>query len=55
MTEKGCGFLATALKSDYLRELDLSNNDLQDSGVKLLSDELGNSQCKLEKFRSVLI
>ncbi|XP_067103200.1 NACHT, LRR and PYD domains-containing protein 12-like isoform X1 [Osmerus mordax] len=53
VTEKGCVFLATALKSnpDYLRELDLSNNDLQDSGVKLLSDELGNSQCKLETLR----
>ncbi|KAM6945642.1 uncharacterized protein FYW47_017946 [Aplochiton taeniatus] len=53
VTEKGCASLASALRSNpsHLRELDLSNNDLQDSGVKLLSDELSRTTCKLETLR----
>uniref|UniRef100_A0A674A9S2 B30.2/SPRY domain-containing protein n=1 Tax=Salmo trutta TaxID=8032 RepID=A0A674A9S2_SALTR len=53
VTEEGCASLVSALRSNpsHLRELDLSNNDLKDSGVELLSAVLGNPHCKLETLR----
>ncbi len=52
LTEESCSALTSVLSSDSssLKYLDLSNNNLQDSGVKLLSDGL-NEKCKLEKLR----
>ncbi|KAI4872842.1 hypothetical protein NFI96_002962 [Prochilodus magdalenae] len=50
---KTCENMGSLLKleSSCLKELDLSNNDLQDSGVQLLSGGLKSSQCKLERLR----
>ncbi|XP_027031788.2 NACHT, LRR and PYD domains-containing protein 3-like isoform X1 [Tachysurus fulvidraco] len=42
--------LALALKSANLRELDLSNNCIGDSGVKLICDGLISPKSKLEKL-----
>ncbi|XP_058616123.1 NACHT, LRR and PYD domains-containing protein 3-like isoform X2 [Onychostoma macrolepis] len=52
LTEESCSALTSVLSSDSssLKELDLSNNILHDSGVKLLSDGL-KENCKLEKLR----
>ncbi|XP_072513928.1 NACHT, LRR and PYD domains-containing protein 3-like isoform X3 [Salminus brasiliensis] len=50
--EQSCENLGSALQSENsLKELDLSNNDLQDSGVELLSAGLRSSHCKLETLR----
>uniref|UniRef100_A0A3B1IZW6 B30.2/SPRY domain-containing protein n=1 Tax=Astyanax mexicanus TaxID=7994 RepID=A0A3B1IZW6_ASTMX len=53
LTMKHCETICCALKSESstLKELDLSNNDLQDSGVELLSAGLKSSHCKLETLR----
>ncbi|XP_051982768.1 NACHT, LRR and PYD domains-containing protein 12-like [Xyrauchen texanus] len=49
LTEKSCEILALILCSNsLLSELDLSNNDLQDSGVRLIADALKSSNCTLE-------
>lgn len=53
LTETSCENITSALQSanSPLRELDLSNNDLQDSGLKLLYEGLKSVKCKLEILR----
>ncbi|XP_038158255.1 protein NLRC3-like [Cyprinodon tularosa] len=53
LSEKSCEALASVLSSKfcYLKELDLSNNDLKDSGVKQLCIGLQSPHCKLETLR----
>ncbi|XP_067231601.1 NLR family CARD domain-containing protein 3-like isoform X1 [Chanodichthys erythropterus] len=55
VTDKGCAALASALRSNpsHLRELDLTWNKLEVSGVKLLSDGLKDPHCKLEILRLI--
>ncbi|XP_029939725.1 NLR family CARD domain-containing protein 3-like [Salarias fasciatus] len=50
LSKRNCGALSSLLssQSSSLTDLDLSNNDLQDSGVKMLSFELESPHCKLE-------
>ncbi|XP_048088034.1 uncharacterized protein LOC125286794 isoform X6 [Alosa alosa] len=53
LTLESCSALATVLSSSStsLKELNLSNNEIKDSGVQVLAEKLGNPQCKLESLR----
>ncbi|CAI5684793.1 stonustoxin subunit beta-like [Oreochromis niloticus] len=53
ITEEGCASLASALSSNpsYLRELDLRNDSLQDSGVNLLLAGLEDPYWRLDILR----
>ncbi|XP_042592097.1 NACHT, LRR and PYD domains-containing protein 12-like [Cyprinus carpio] len=53
LTAQSCESLSSVLQSSTscLRDLDLSNNDLHNSGVKLLFDGLKSPNCQLEILR----
>uniref|UniRef100_A0A8C7WRV9 NACHT domain-containing protein n=1 Tax=Oryzias sinensis TaxID=183150 RepID=A0A8C7WRV9_9TELE len=57
LSQRSCAALSSVLssQSSRLKVLDLSFNNLQDSGVKLLSAGLESPDCKLETLRSAFI
>lgn len=54
LSQRSCEALSTVLSSQScsLTELDLSENDIEDAGVKLLSAALNSTHCILETLRS---
>ncbi|XP_072890960.1 NACHT, LRR and PYD domains-containing protein 3-like isoform X2 [Hemitrygon akajei] len=51
LTDSGAEDLASVLSTNpSLTDLDLRNNELGDSGVKLVSAALGNPECKIQKL-----
>ncbi|XP_062865967.1 NACHT, LRR and PYD domains-containing protein 7-like isoform X2 [Trichomycterus rosablanca] len=57
LTEESCDVLSSvvSLNSSSLKHLNLGNNKLKDSGVKLLSAGLENPHCKLEILENKII
>merc|ERR1712082_490856 len=56
LSQRCCQELSSAVSSSSsLREVDLSNNDLQDSGVNLLAEGLRSPHCMLETLKSVTV
>lgn len=57
LSKRSCEILSSVLSASYsiLRELDLSDNDLKDSGMTILSSGLDNPHCKLETLRSAIL
>ncbi|XP_028297464.1 NACHT, LRR and PYD domains-containing protein 12-like [Gouania willdenowi] len=53
LSERSCAALSSVLssQSSSVKHLDLSNNELQDSGVKLLCEGLKSPHCKLDSLR----
>ncbi|XP_036070860.1 ribonuclease inhibitor-like, partial [Oryzias melastigma] len=53
LSERSCDALSSVLssQSSSLRDLDLSSNDLQDSGARQLSLAMSSPQCQLETLR----
>ncbi|XP_076851921.1 NLR family CARD domain-containing protein 3-like isoform X3 [Brachyhypopomus gauderio] len=52
LTEESCKSLTSVLQTEnLLKELEINNNDLQDSGVEQLCAGLKSSNCKLEILR----
>lgn len=53
LTERCCKALGSALSSDScnLRELNLSGNSIGDTGLRLLTEGLGNGNSKLQTLR----
>ncbi|XP_062389471.1 NACHT, LRR and PYD domains-containing protein 12-like [Sardina pilchardus] len=53
LSKASCEMMASVLQSapSHLRELDMSNNDLQDEGVELFCAGLRDPQCKLDTLR----
>nr|WPK86719.1 NLRC3-like protein 139 [Sebastes schlegelii] len=56
LSKTSCDSLASALKSNpsHLTELDLRDNNLSDSGVKLLSDLMKSPNCRLKTLSSTV-